>query len=311
MKISVVIPVYKSQETIELLTQKLIDVLSKITNDYEIIYVNDDSPDNSWDIIQKLCKENPKIIGISLSRNFGQHPAILCGIKHASGDAIVVMDCDLQEDPKYIPELVRKLQEGNDIVFTRKQKRAHAWWKNIMTKIFSFIYNYLIDDKRLLTNQQVGSFSIINRKVADAFVQFGDYQFHYLLVLRWLGFKQSFVEIEHYERKAGKSSYNFKKLFEHALVAIVFHSDKLLRFNIYIGFIIALFSIVGIIFLLISYFIHGYAQGWPSLFMLLLFTLGAVLFSLGIIGLYIGKMFEQVKSRPKFVIKEVINLERD
>jgi dolichol-phosphate mannosyltransferase len=310
MKISVVIPVYKSQGTIELLTQKLMDELCKISNDYEIIYVNDDSPDNSWDIIQKLCKGNSKIIGISLSRNFGQHPAILCGITHASGDAIVVMDCDLQEDPKYIPELLRKLQEGNDIVFTLKQKRAHAWWKNIMTKIFSFIYNYLIDDKRLLTDQQVGSFSIINRKVADAFLQFGDYQFHYLLVLRWLGFKQSFIEIEHYERKAGKSSYNFKRLFEHALVAIVFQSDKLLRFNIYIGFIIALFSIVGIIFLLISYFIHGYAQGWPSLFMLLLFTLGAVLFSLGIIGLYIGKMFEQVKSRPKFVVKELINLEK-
>jgi dolichol-phosphate mannosyltransferase len=310
MKISVVIPVYKSQGTIELLTQKLMDELSKISNDYEIIYVNDDSPDNSWDIIQKLCKENPKIIGISLSRNFGQHPAILCGIKHASGDAIVVMDCDLQEDPKYIPELLRKLQEGNDIVFTLKQKRAHAWWKNIMTKIFSFIYNYLIDDKRLLTNQQVGSFSIINRKVADAFVQFGDYQFHYLLVLRWLGFIQSFIEIEHYERIAGKSSYNFKRLFEHALVAIVFQSDKLLRFNIYIGFIIALLSIIGIIFLLISYFIHGYAQGWPSLFMLLLFTLGTVLFSLGIIGLYIGKMFEQIKSRPKFIIKELINIEK-
>jgi dolichol-phosphate mannosyltransferase len=310
MKISVVIPVYKSQGTIELLTQKLMDELFKISNDYEIIYVNDASPDNSWDIIQKLCKGNSKIIGISLSRNFGQHPAILCGIKHAIGDAIVVMDCDLQEDPKYIPELVRKLQEGNDIVFTLKHKRAHAWWKNIMTKFFSFIYNYLIDDKRLLTDQQVGSFSIINRKVADAFLQFGDYQFHYLLVLRWLGFKQSFIEIEHYERKAGKSSYNFKRLFEHALVAIVFQSDKLLRFNIYIGFIIALFSIVGIIFLLISYFIHGYAQGWPSLFMLLLFTLGAVLFSLGIIGLYIGKMFEQVKSRPKFIIKELINIEK-
>ncbi|NIK73604.1 dolichol-phosphate mannosyltransferase [Thermonema lapsum] len=310
MKISVVIPVYKSQETIQLLTQKLIDELSKITNDYEIIYVNDDSPDNSWDIIQKLCKENPKIIGISLSRNFGQHPAILCGIKHSRGDAIIVMDCDLQEDPKYIPDLVKKLQEGNDIVFTLKQKRAHAWWKNVMTKIFSFIYNYLIDDKRLLTSQQVGSFSIINRKVADAFLQFGDYQFHYLLVLRWLGFKQSFIEIEHYERKAGKSSYNFKRLFEHALVAIVFQSDKLLRFNIYIGFIISFFSIIGIIYLLISYFIHGYAKGWPSLFMLLLFTLGAVLFSLGIIGLYIGKMFEQVKSRPKFVIKELLNLEK-
>lgn len=308
MKLSVVIPVYKSQETIELLTQKLIDELNKITNDYEIIYVNDDSPDNSWDIIQKLCKENPKIIGISLSRNFGQHPAILCGIKHASGDAIVVMDCDLQEDPKYIPELVRKLQEGNDIVFTVRKSRKYPWWKNFLANAFVYFYNYMIDNKRLKYNKYISVYSIINRKVANAFIQFGDYQFSYLFVLKWLGFNQSFIEIEHYDRYFGKSSYNFRRLFEFSLVIITFHSDKLLRLNIYIGFFISFFSLLGIVYLLINYFIHGYAQGWPSLFMLLLFTLGAVLFSLGIIGLYIGKMFEQVKNRPKFIIKDVINL---
>lgn len=307
MKVSIVIPVYNSESTLELLNDKIIQEISSTSNDYEIIYVNDDSPDSSWKIIQKLCKENSKIIGIHLSRNFGQHPAIFCGLSHATGDVIIVMDCDLQEDPKYIKELIAEFYKGYDIVFTVRKKRKYIWWKNIGASIFSSIYNYLIDDKRLLTSQSVGSYSLISKKVAEAFLKYGDYQFHYLMVLRWLGFKQSFIEIEHMERASGKSSYNFKKLFEHALIAIVFQSDKLLRFNIYIGLFISFISIIGIFYVVINYFIHGFAQGWTSIFVILLFMMGIVLFSLGIIGLYIGKMFEQVKNRPKYVIKDILN----
>lgn len=307
MKITVVIPVYKSDETIEILTQKLLEQLSLCSDDYEIIFVNDASPDKSWEKINKLCQENSNIKGIHLSRNFGQHPAIYCGIQHASGDAIVVMDCDLQEDPKYIPSLIEEYKKGSDIVFTIRKKRQYTWWKNIAAKLFSKIYNYLIDDKKLLTNYNIGSYSLITKKVAQEFQKYGDYQFHYLLVLRWLGFNQSFIEIEHYERASGKTSYNFKRLFEHALIAIVFQSDKLLRFNIYTGLFISLLSVIGIFYLIINYFIYGFAQGWTSIFVLLLFTLGTILFSLGIMGLYIGKMFEQVKNRPKFVVKEYLN----
>ncbi|MCS7317946.1 MAG: glycosyltransferase family 2 protein [Candidatus Dojkabacteria bacterium] len=307
MKLSVVIPVYLSEETLSILTQKLLEVLRNIVHDYEIIYVNDASPDNSWDVIQKLCYENKNIIGISLSRNFGQHPAIYCGIMHATGDAIIVMDCDLQEDPKYINDLIREYQKGNDIVFTIRKKRRYSWWKNIATKLFSFIYNYLIDDKKLLTSHRVGSYSLISKKVAEAFKKYGDYQFHYLMVLRWLGFRQSYIETEHKERHSGKSAYDFKRLYEHALVAIVFQSDKLLRFNIYIGLIISVISIISILYILVNYFIHGFASGWTSIFVLLLFMLGVILFSLGIIGLYLGKMFEQVKNRPKFIVKDIIN----
>ncbi|MCS6954876.1 MAG: glycosyltransferase family 2 protein [Candidatus Calescibacterium sp.] len=307
MKSSVVIPVYRSEETLHVLTQKLLDTLHSLGNDYEIIYVNDSSPDKSWEAIQKLCSENKNIIGINLSRNFGQHSAIYCGIIHATGDVIVVMDCDLQEDPKYIIDLIKEYQMGNDIVFTVRKKRKYSWWKNIAAKLFSFMYNYLIDDKRLLTSHSVGSYSLISKRVAEAFKQYGDYQFHYLMVLRWLGFQQAYIEIAHNERYSGKSAYNFKRLFEHALVAIVFQSDKLLRFNIYIGLIISGISIIGIFYIVINYFIHGFATGWASIFVLLLFMLGVILFSLGMMGLYIGKMFEQVKNRPRFVIKDIIN----
>lgn len=307
MKVSVVIPVYNSEKTIETLTEKLVTELDRITNDFEILFINDASPDNSWSVIEKLCQKNKRIIGFDLSRNFGQHPAILCGLTNASGDVIIVMDCDLQEDPKYIPQLIKEYENGNDIVFTVRKKRNYVWWKNLTAKLFASVYNYLIDDKRLLTSQAVGSYSLISKKVANAFKQYGDYQFHYLMVLRWLGFKQTYIEIEHYERSTGKSSYNFKRLLEHALVAIVFQSDKLLRFNIYIGLGISLISIVGIVYIVVNYFIHGFAQGWTSIFVLLLFTLGIILFSLGILGLYIGKMFEQVKNRPVFVVNKKIN----
>lgn len=306
--ISVVIPVYRSAETITLLAEKLENELKKLSADYEIVFVDDASPDNSLEILKGIAENNKNIKVISLSRNFGQHPAIYCGIKHACGDVIIVMDCDLQEDPKYIPDLIAKYNEGYDVVFTYRNMRKYVWWKNILVRIFVIIYNYLIHDDRLITSRNVGSFSLISKKVAQAFLNFGDYQFHYLMVLRWLGFKQTYIKIEHQERKHGKSSYNFKRLFEHALVAIVFYSDKLLRINVYVGFAIALLSFIAGIFVIVGYFLHGFAAGWPSIVILILFSFGIILFSLGITGIYIGKMFEQTKKRPIFIVDKKINL---
>lgn len=188
-----------------------------------------------------------------------------------------------------------------------KKNREHSPWKNLAVLIFSKLYNYLINNKLLTTNQSVGAFSLISKKVVDNFLRFNDCQFHYLIVLRWLGFKSTYVEIKHLKRKHGKSSYNFKRLLEHALVAIVFQSDKLLRLNIYLGFFISLFSFIAGIVVIIRYFIHGFAPGWASLTVLILFSLGIMLFSLGILGLYIGKMFEQTKQRPLYVINEMVN----
>lgn len=307
-EISIVTPVYKSAETLEEFVSLVEQNCKAISDNYEIILVNDASPDNSWEIIQELAQKNNKIKGIHLSRNFGQHPAIYCGLQHSTGKTVIVMDCDLQEDPKYIPELYKKYQEGYDIVYTYKKTRKHNWWKNLATKAYTSIYNYLIDNKALSNSESVGSYSLISQKVVENFLKFKDCQFHYLIILRWLGFKSAFVEIEHLERKQGKSSYNFNRLFEHALVAIVFQSDKLLRFNIYIGFFISIFSFIAGIIIIINYFLHGFAQGWTSIFVLILFSLGIILFSIGILGLYIGKMFEQTKQRPVFIIDKKINL---
>ncbi len=307
-EISIVTPVYKSEKSIKEFIALVSEHVSAISEEYEILLINDNSPDNSWAIIQDLAHRDARIKGIHLSRNFGQHPAIYCGLQHSKGNTVIVMDCDLQEDPKYIPELYKKYQEGYDIIYTHKKVRKHAKWKNIATKIYTLIYNYLIDNKNLANSQNVGAYSLISRKVVDNFLTFKDCQFHYLIILRWLGFKSAFIDIEHLERAHGKSSYNFKRLFEHALVAIIFQSDKLLRLNIYAGFFIAFFAFIAGIVIMFSYFLHGFAQGWTSLFVLILFALGAILFSIGIVGLYIGKMFEQTKQRPTFIIDKTINL---
>ncbi len=218
------------------------------------------------------------------------------------------MDCDLQDNPKYIHLLLNEWKKGNDIVFTIKEKRKHSFFKNITASIFFMIFNFLINEKLENNNNNIGSYSLISKKVAKEFAKYNDYQFHYLMVLRWLGFKKSFVNIQHENRFEGKSSYNLKKLVEHALVGIIYQSDKLLRISIYVGFSFSLLSIMGIVVVVTKYFISGFQSGWASLFVLISLSTGLILTSIGILGMYVAKMFEQVKNRPQYIIDEKINI---
>ena len=218
------------------------------------------------------------------------------------------MDCDLQDNPKYIHLLLNEWKKGNDIVFTIKEIRKHSFFKNITASIFFMIFNYLINEKLENNNNNIGSYSLISKKVAKEFAKYNDYQFHYLMVLRWLGFKKSFVNIQHENRFEGKSSYNLKKLVEHALVGIIYQSDKLLRISIYVGFSFSLLSIMGIVVVVTKYFISGFQSGWASLFVLISLSTGLILTSIGILGMYVAKMFEQVKNRPQYIIDEKINI---
>ena len=309
MKVSVVSPVYLAENIIEELVKRTSLVLKEITNDFEIILVDDCGPDNSWKVIQNQCEKYAFVKGIRLSRNFGQHNAIKTGIDFATGDCCIVMDCDLQDDPKYIPQLIDQWQNGSDIVFTYKEKREHSFFKNITASLFNRIFNYLTDNKSdNKANKNVGSYSLISKKVMHAFNDYNDYQFHYLMVLRWLGFSKTYVKIEHRKRYEGKSSYSFKKLINHAIVGIVYQSDKLLRLSIYFGFIISLISTISIGVVIAKYFISGFQSGWTSLFVLVSFFAGVLLIAIGVLGLYVGKMFEQVKNRPQYLIDKKINL---
>ena len=304
--ISIVSPVYNSEKIVDELVSRIVKNVSEISEEYEIILVEDGSPDNSWSKILENCARNPRVKGIRLSKNFGQHFAITAGIDNAAGDFLVLMDCDLQDSPEYIKDLYAKAKEGNDIVYTLKEERKHSVFKNFTAAIFFKIFNYLTENQS--ASSKVGSYSIISRKVINAFKNIKDSNRHYLLVLRTLGFKSTVIPIVHQERFSGKSSYNLSRLIKHAINGITSQSDKLLRLSVSLGFILFSLSLVWVVYLVIAYFIHGSQPGYTSLASLILLSTGLILMSLGIVGIYIGKIFEQVKGRPLYIVDEKINL---
>jgi glycosyltransferase involved in cell wall biosynthesis len=306
--ISIISPVYKSEFIIDELINQIDKNIKIITSEYEIILVDDCSPDNSWDKIIKICNNFNYVKGVKLSRNFGQHYAITAGIDIARGDYLIIMDCDLQDDPINFIHLFDKAKQGYDIVYTYKESRKHSFFKNLAAKIFNLIFNFLVDNKAYSSSMNIGAYSLINRKVADAYRRFNDYHRHYLLVLRWLGFSSTYIKIDHKNRYEGKSSYDIRKLIRLAIDGITSQSDKLLRIFISFGLLISILSFISILYIITLYFIKGYKSGWASTIVLILFSTGIILCGIGVIGIYLGKTFEQVKNRPKYLIDEKINI---
>jgi len=309
--ISVVSPVYQAEEIVDELVKRIKKEITKITDTYEIILVEDGSLDKSWQKIKENCKADKRVKGIKLSRNFGQHYAISAGLKESSGDYVIVMDCDLQDNPKYIPDLLSKSKEGYDIVFTIHKERKHGKLKNFFSGLFYLIFNCLIGNKNLRSSGQLGAYSLITRKVVDAFSQFNDYHRQYLPILHWLGFSNAYINIEHGKRFKGKTSYNFIKLITLAIDSIVSQTEKLLQLSIYGGFVFALVGFLSIIYIVIKAIVNGFQPGWASTTVLIIFATGLILMSLGIVSIYIGKMFNQTKRRPLYLIDEKMNMDKD
>lgn len=307
MHISVVSPVYKAPKILPELVARLERSLSEITDSFEVILIDDGCPENSWDVIVKLKSEYNFIKGIKFSRNFGQHFAITAGINYSKGDRIIVMDCDLQDDPKHIIDLIKEQEKGVEIVYTWREQRNFSFFKNIGASFFYKVYNYLIDDYRLLGNSNVGSFSLITRKVADSYGLINDQHRHYLMILRWLGFKHSYIKIKHQTRFEGKSSYNTIRLISHALNGIISNSDKLLRLMALWGILLSVCTFLVSVIIIVLYFMKPFQAGWASIVILILFLSGLVIFSIGVCGIYIGKIFDQTKNRPLYLISDLLD----
>jgi glycosyltransferase involved in cell wall biosynthesis len=306
--LSVVSPVYLAEGIVDELVKRITEEVSKITQDYEIILVEDGSEDKSWQKIEENCETDKKVKGIKLSRNFGQHYAITAGLRESKGDYVVVMDCDLQDNPKYIHKLLEKAKDGNDIVLTIHTNREHGIIKNIFSKIFHRVFNWLAGNENLRGGSQYGALSLLTRKVVQAFSEFNDYHRHYLSVIRWLGFSKIEITVDHEERFIGKTSYSFKKLIILALDGIISQTDKLLRYSIYIGFSFTMIGLFAIIYIVLLYFYSGFQSGWASIIVLIIFSTGLILMNLGIVCIYLGKLFDQVKNRPLFIIEKKINV---
>ncbi|MEO8210109.1 MAG: glycosyltransferase family 2 protein [bacterium] len=303
--ISVVSPVYKAENIVDELVKRITEEVSKITDNYEVILVDDGSADNSWNKIKENCLKNKNVKGIKLSRNFGQHFAITAGLKEATGDSIVIMDCDLQDDPCHIKTLFDEFEKGYDVVFTRRIARKHSFFKLITAKIYNSLFT-LFSDKNY--DLAVGSLTMISSRVKNEFVKLKDQDRLYIQLIKWVGFKSTYVPVEHRERYEGKSTYSISRLFVTAIQGWTSYSDKLLRISIYSGLVISFFSLLVGIYIVVSYFLKSFQPGWPSLIVAILFSTGLILMSIGVTGIYIGKIFEQTKDRPLFIIDKKINL---
>lgn len=306
MDISVVIPVYKAEGCLHELYRRLRSSLEIITTDFEIILVEDCGGDGSWTIISELAQADSRVKGLQFSRNFGQHYGITAGLDHCSGDWVVVMDCDLQDQPEEIPRLYVKTREGFDVVFARRAVRQDNWFKRTSSRIFSAVLNYFTDQR---SDPAVGNFGVYNRKVIENFCRMKESVRVFVPFIRWLGFPAAYVEVEHASRFSGQSSYTFYKLMHLAVDAIIAHSNRPLRISIKFGFLLALISfVVGFIFL-VRYFLYSIpVAGWTSVIVSIYFLAGLFFINIGLIGLYIGRIYDEVKGRPLYVVAEKLNI---
>jgi len=301
-KISVVTPVYGCSKNLHDLHKRVVNALSAITDDFEIIMVNDASPDNAWDIITKLSQEDNRVKGINLSRNFGQHKAITAGLDYAKGDWIVVMDCDLQDQPEEIIKLYNKAQEGYDVVFGRRVERKDSFFKKLGSKLFYKVYDYFTESK---IDNTIANFSIISKKVLLSLQSMREQNRMYPLFVNWIGFKRTEVDIEHAKRVEGESAYTFAKLIHLAIDGIVSQSNKPLKLSIKFGFLISFLSLLYGSWLVLRYFIFSIpVEGWTSVMVSIYFIGGLLFANMGILGLYIGKIFDETKDRPIYIVQE-------
>ena len=276
--------------------------LTELVSSHEIILVDDRSPDDAWPEIERLVDLDPRVRGIRMSRNFGQHAAITAGLSHVRGTWAVVMGCDLQDPPEDIPRLFAKALEGHEIVFGR---RSHKPATPLRRWLAALYFKCLRAFTRTNIDGQYGTFSVISKKVVEAFLELRDQDRHYLMILSWLGFDAVAVDYHPATRYRGKSSYRLPRLIEHALDGVFFQTTVLLRWIVYFGFMLALIGAMLAVYLVAARITGHVYPGWTSIVVLTLVLCGFIILSTGITGLYIGKVFEQARDRPIFVIDRV------
>ncbi|MGE0567505.1 MAG: glycosyltransferase family 2 protein [Bacteroidia bacterium] len=305
MKLSVVIPVYKGEQLVDELVKRLVDSLSLITEEYQIILIEDGSTEDSWSKVKEIASANKKVKGILLSRNYGQHPAIYAGLTYAKGEWVVVMDCDLQDRPEEIIRLYGAALQGHHIVLAQRFDRSHSFIKTKLSQLFYFILAYLTDTDQ---DSTVANFGIYHRKVVDSILSMGDRFKYFPAMVKWVGFKKTKLAVQHDPRFEGKSNYSLKKLFNLGLEVVLTFSNKPLRIILNAGLMISLLSLIMAVRYIWQYF-NGDIKvaGFASLIVSIWFFSGIVIFLIGVLGLYLGKLFDQAKNRPVFLIEEEIN----
>ncbi len=308
VKFSVVSPVYGAASSLKELVERIHSSVSQITDNYEIILVEDNSPDDSWQIIKELSRTDSKVVGLSMSRNFGQQNAINAGLDYATGDWVLTLDCDLQDEPERIVEMYSEALKGFDVVFASRMNRQDSFMKKFFSKLFYSVMSYLTET---VQDNSIANFVLYNRNVVQSMARVGDYYRYYPILNHWVGFRTTKLPIPHASRKDDKnSSYTFKKRLRLAYTTILAFSDKPLRLVLKLGV-----TMVAVCFLLALYYIIRYitndieVSGWLSLFLSLWLLSGVMIIILGLIGVYVGKIFDATKNRPTYLLKEIAKQE--
>ena len=306
--ISVVSPVYRGENLVRELVSRIKENVSFITEDFEIVLVNDASPDLSWHAILKECNNDKRVKGINLSRNFGQHKAILAGLNYAKGEWVIVMDCDLQDRPEEIPALYNKALEGYDIVQGEREERKDKFLKKLSSTIFNKVFRYMSGIK---ANKKIANYGIYSRKVIEAVCSMPERDRTFAVQVNYVGFKSTVIPIEHGQRFEGNSSYNLSKLFKLAFGAIISNTNKPLRMMVGLGFILSFVSLMMAMYNIMAYF-FGLTKvaGFTSIIFSIWFVGGMLMMQLGIVGIYIGKVFDQVKGRPLYLVMDEVNVDK-
>lgn len=308
--ISVVVPEYKGASMIGALLERLNKSLSTISENYEVILVNDCSPDDTWQEIKKFAAKDKRVIGLNLSKNYGEHYAISAGLKYARGEWIVVMDCDLQNRPEDIPALYAKAQEGFDIVHARRVHKQFGFWKRMSSHVFHTVYDWMCGRK---SDEAIAEFGIYSAKVIAEYNKLQEVSRSFNMLIDFLGFRVTSIEVQHDARADEEgSSYTLRKLLKLAFHSIIADSNKPLRIAVQLGFTISAISFLLAVYNVIAYFFDmAIVRGYTTTIFSIWFATGMILSMLGILGLYIGKIFDQVKQRPIYIVMETVNVEKD
>ncbi|HDR4724901.1 TPA: glycosyltransferase family 2 protein [Bacillus thuringiensis] len=308
--ISVVVPMYFEEEVAQECYNRLKSVMLQNDINYEFVFVNDGSTDRTMEILSEIAANDYRTKIVDFARNFGHQIAVTAGIAAAKGDAIVIIDADLQDPPEVIPELIAKWEEGYEVVYAkRKQRKGETWFKLLTAKYFYKFLNYMSD---IDIPKDTGDFRIIDRKVADVFNQMTERNRFIRGMMSWVGFRQTYVEYERDERFAGETKYPLKKMIKFASDGIIAFSTKPLRIVMTLGLLSVLISIIVLLYTITVKIIGtGTQTGWASIMVAITFFSGIQLLGLGIVGQYIARIYDESKNRPIYIVKETINIEQE
>ncbi len=303
--ISVVVPVYRGEYFLDDLVARVKSSVQSIGGRLELVLIEDGGPDKSWERLQELQQLHPEVVAAQLSRNFGQHKAITAGLSLTTGDWIVVMDCDLQDRPEEIPNLFRTTTEGWEVVLARRVARQDNFLKRACSRAFSWTLGYLTATRQ---DPTVANFGIYKRSVIEAVLAMPDSFRCFPVMVRWVGFRTTAIDVEHASRSIGESSYSFSSALNLALDTILAFSDRPLRITLKIGMLLSISACCSAFAIIFMALRGSFTQaGWASIIVSIWFFSGLIISLLGCVGLYVGKAYEQSKNRPIFLIRELLS----